>query len=58
MRIRSKRYIMEVRKYEHCPARLCLSPPLSLDGAGDAFLRDSEYVDGGGFSSRDEKDHR
>jgi hypothetical protein len=40
MRIRGKRYMMEVRKYENCLARFCLFEEVSLDGAGDAFLRD------------------
>lgn len=38
----------------HRPARFCLSAPLSLDGGGDACLRDSEHFDGAGVSGGDE----
>lgn len=46
------------RYNEHRPTRICVSPPLSLDGAGDTFVRDSEHVDGGSVSGGDETRHR
>jgi len=52
MRICSRRCTIEC---ENCLARFCLSPALSLDGAGDADVCDFEHVDGGGVSSGDEE---
>jgi len=46
--------MMEVRSYENRPARICLSAPLSLDGAGDARVCDFEHVDGAGVSGGDD----
>lgn len=44
-------------RHENCPTRIRLLAPLSLDGAGDAGLRDSQHVDGDRVSGGDEADH-
>ena len=43
---------------EHCPARICLSAPLSVAGIGDAVLRHRGDGDGAGVPGGDEEGDR
>lgn len=45
-------------EHEHRSARICLFTPLSLDGGGDAGVRDLEHVDADRVSGGDEEGDR
>lgn len=58
MRVGIQRYMIGLRTYEHCLARFCLFEAVSVDGGGDAGLRDSQHADGDRVSGGDEIGHR
>jgi hypothetical protein len=45
-------------RYENGLARFCLFEAVSVDGGGDAGLRDSQHIDGDCVSGGDEAGHR